>query len=72
MAWQEMTPNPAPENINTTRQGVAKHLRVWTDCELIKKEKQGREVYFSLEIIKMKVVDKWLEEFRKIWETGFH
>jgi hypothetical protein len=29
------------------------------------------EIYYQLEIDKMKEIDKWLEQFRKIWETRF-
>ncbi len=43
-------------------------LRILTECELVKQEQQGREIYYSLEIKKMKEIDKWLEQFRKIWE----
>ena len=39
--------------------------------ELIKSEHKGREIYYLLEIDKMKEIDKWLEQFRKIWETRF-
>lgn len=67
-----MTPNAIAENFNTTRQAVSKHLRILTECELIKQEYQGREIYYSLEIDKMKEIDKWLEQFRKIWETKFN
>ncbi|WP_028978166.1 ArsR/SmtB family transcription factor [Sporocytophaga myxococcoides] len=71
IAIQAMTPNAIAENFNTTRQAVSKHLRILTECELVKQEHQGREIYYSLEIDKMKEIDKWLEQFRKIWETRF-
>ena len=69
IALQAMTPNAIAENFNTTRQAVSKHLRILTECELVKQEQQGREIYYSLEIDKMKEIDKWLEQYRKIWET---
>ncbi len=72
IALQAMTPNAIAENFNTTRQAVSKHLRILTECELVKQEPRGREVYFSLEINKMKEIDKWLEQFRQIWETRFN
>jgi DNA-binding transcriptional ArsR family regulator len=72
IALQAMTPNVIAENFNTTRQAVSKHLRILTECELVKQEQQGREIYYSLEIDKMKEIDKWLEQFRKIWETRFN
>lgn len=71
IALQAMTPNAIADNFNTTRQAVSKHLRILTECELVKHEQQGREVYYSLEIEKMKEIDRWLNQFRKIWETRF-
>ena len=71
IALHAMTPNAIAENFNTSRQAVSKHLRILTECELVKQESQGREIYYSLEIEKMKEIDKWLEQYRKIWETRF-
>lgn len=71
IALQAMTSNAIAENFNTTRQAVSKHLRILTECELVKQEQQGREIYYSLEIDKIKEIDKWLEQYRKIWETRF-
>ncbi len=36
-----------------------------------KLKKHGREIYYTLEIDKMKEIDKWLTQFRKIWEAKF-
>ncbi len=72
IAVQAMTPNAIAEHFDTTRQSVSKHLRILTECELIKQEQKGREIYYRLEIDKMKEIDNWLEQFRKIWETRFN
>lgn len=72
IAVQAMTPNAIAENFNTTRQSVSKHLRILTECELVEQEQQGREIYYSLKIEKMKEIDKWLKQFREIWETTFN
>ena len=71
IALQAMTPNAIAEHFDTSRQAVSKHLRILTECELIKQEQKGREIYYQLEIEKMKEIDKWLEQYRKIWETRF-
>ncbi len=71
IALQAMTPNAIADNFNTTRQSVSKHLRILTECEIVKQEQQGREIYYSLEIKKLKEFDKWLNQFRKLWETRF-
>jgi DNA-binding transcriptional ArsR family regulator len=71
IAAQAMTPNALAENFHSTRQAVSKHLRVLTECELLKQTQQGREIYYELQIDKMKEIDKWLNQFRKIWEDRF-
>ncbi|WP_057936066.1 ArsR/SmtB family transcription factor [Algoriphagus resistens] len=72
VALHAMTPNAIAEHFDTTRQAVSKHLRILTECELVKQEPKGREIYYQLEIDKMKEIDQWLEQFRKIWETRFN
>jgi DNA-binding transcriptional ArsR family regulator len=72
IALQAMTPNAIAENFDTTRQAVSKHLRILTESELVKQEYKGREIYYSLEVEKMKEIDKWLNQFRKIWEIRFN
>jgi DNA-binding transcriptional ArsR family regulator len=68
IALQAMTPNAIAENFNTTRQAVSKHLRILTECDLVKQAYHGREIYYSLEIEKMKEIEEWLNQFRKIKE----
>lgn len=72
IALQAMTPNAIAEHFDTSRQAVSKHLRILTECELVKQEYSGREIYYQLNANKMKEVDKWLEQFRKIWENRFN
>jgi DNA-binding transcriptional ArsR family regulator len=69
IALQSMTPNALAEHFDTSRQAVSKHLRILTECDLVTQEQKGREIFYSLEIEKMKEIDKWLEQYRKIWET---
>lgn len=72
IAVHALTPNAIAEHFDMTRQAVSKHLKILTECELVRQEHQGREIYYQLEIDKMKEVDKWLEQFRKIWESRFN
>lgn len=72
IALQAMTPNALAEHFNTSRQAVSKHIKILTECELVKQEQQGREIYYSLQVQKMKEIDKWLDQFRRIWETQFN
>ena len=72
IALQAMTPNALAEHFNTSRQAVSKHIKILTECELVKQEQQGREIYYSLQLQKMIEIDKWLDQFRKLWEIQFN
>lgn len=72
IAIQAMTPTAIADNFQTTRQAVSKHLRILSECDLVKQEHQGREIYYSLEIAKLKEIDEWLNRLQKIWETRFN
>lgn len=72
IALQAMTPNAIAEHFDTSRQAVSKHLRILSECDIVKQEHQGREIFYSLDIEKMKEIDIWLEQFRKIWENRYH
>ncbi|WP_257658763.1 ArsR/SmtB family transcription factor [Parapedobacter lycopersici] len=71
IALQAMTPNSLAAHFDTTRQAVSKHLRILTECELVTQKQKGREIYYQLELNKMKEIDNWLAQFRKIWEDRF-
>ena len=71
IAVQAMTPNALAEHFDTSRQAVSKHLKILTECDLVKPDQQGREIYYQLELNKMKEIDKWLGQFRKMWEDRF-
>jgi DNA-binding transcriptional ArsR family regulator len=71
IALQAMTPNAIAEHFDTTRQSISKHLRILSECDLLTKKQEGREIYYQLQVDKMKEIDKWLSQFRKIWENRF-
>lgn len=72
IATTAMTPNALAEHFHTSRQAVSKHIQILSECELIKEEKVGREIYYKLEVEKMKAIDEWIAQFRTIWETKFN
>ena len=72
IAVQAMTPNAIAEHFETSRQAISKHLRILSECELIQQEQKGREIYYQLELNKMKEIDQWLAQFKAIWENRFN
>lgn len=71
LAAQAMTPNALAEHFDSTRQAVSKHIRILSECQMLKQEKVGREIHYHLNPAKIKQVDVWLEQFRKLWEDRF-
>jgi DNA-binding transcriptional ArsR family regulator len=72
IAVQAMTPNAIAEHFETSRQAVSKHIQILTECELVNQVQSGREIYYHLNPDKMKEIDKWIEQFRQIWESRFN
>ncbi|MBL7718601.1 MAG: winged helix-turn-helix transcriptional regulator [Flavipsychrobacter sp.] len=71
LAVSAMTPNALATQFESSRQAISKHLQILTECELLRQEHAGREIYYYLNYHKMKEIDKWMEQFRKLWETRF-
>jgi DNA-binding transcriptional ArsR family regulator len=68
---QAMTAGAISKNFDAARPTISKHLQILNECDLVETNQQGREIYYELKIQKMKEIDKWLEQFRKIWENRF-
>jgi DNA-binding transcriptional ArsR family regulator len=66
-----MTPNAIAEHFNSSRQAVSKHLQILTECEIINQNQQGREIHYHLNADKMKDIEKWLEQFRRLMAKRF-
>jgi DNA-binding transcriptional ArsR family regulator len=71
IATQAMTPNDIAGHFDSSRQAISKHIQILAECEMLRQEQAGREIYYSLNKKKLKEVDKWLEPFRTLWETRF-
>jgi DNA-binding transcriptional ArsR family regulator len=71
IAAQAMTPNAIAEEFHSSRQAVSKHIQILTECELVKQEKKGREIYYHINAKKIDEIDKWIEQFKNIVEAQF-
>jgi len=66
-----MTPNAIAEHFGSSRQAVSKHIQILAECGAVDPDQRGREIYYQLNIDKMKEIDHWMEVFRKLWEIRF-
>lgn len=72
VALQAMTPGAIAENFDSSRQTISKHLQILTECELLKQEQNGREIYYHLNPRKLKELADFVEPFRKLWDERFN
>ena len=72
VAAQSMTAGAIAANFDTARPTVSKHLQILTECELLKQEYNGREVYYHVNAKKMKELSDFIEAFRKLWDDRFN
>jgi DNA-binding transcriptional ArsR family regulator len=72
VAAQSMTAGAIAANFDTARPTVSKHLQILTECELLKQEQNGREVYYHINAKNMKEVADFIEPFRQMWDDRFN
>ncbi|UAY53294.1 ArsR/SmtB family transcription factor [Ferruginibacter albus] len=72
IALQAMTPNAMAEHFHSSRQAVSKHIKILVECQLVKQEQSGREIYYHFNPKKMKEIADWLEPFQRLWEERFN
>jgi DNA-binding transcriptional ArsR family regulator len=72
VALQAMTPGAIADSFNSSRQTISKHIQILTECQLLKQELSGREIYYHFNPNKMKEIAEWLMPFTKMWDDRFN
>ncbi len=72
VASQSMTAGTIAANFDTARPTVSKHLQILTECELLNKAQNGREIFYQLNPQKMKEIADFIEPFRQMWDDRFN
>lgn len=72
VALHAMTPGAIAEEFDSSRQTISKHLQILTECDLLKQDQQGREIYYHLNAQGMKTIADFIEPFRKMWDDRFN
>ena len=72
VASQSMTAGAIASNFDSARPTISKHLQILTECQLLKWEQNGREIYYHFNPKKMKEVADFIEPFRKMWDDRFN
>jgi DNA-binding transcriptional ArsR family regulator len=71
LAVQALTPGDIADHFNSSRQTISKHIQILAECELLKPEQTGREIYYHINARQMNEVADFIEPFRKLWDERF-
>jgi DNA-binding transcriptional ArsR family regulator len=72
VAMQALTPGAIADSFDSSRQTISKHIQILTECQLLKQELSGREIFYHLNPNKMKEIAEWLMPFAKMWDDRFN
>jgi len=64
---QTLNLNALAGHFDISRPAISKHIKVLTECGIVKIQQKGRERYCRADLKKLKEVDKWLDNFRRFW-----
>ena len=64
--------NSIAENFDMSRPAISQHIKVLDESGLVAMRKEGRQRFCYIRPQKIKDVDKWLEQFRQLWEDRFN
>jgi DNA-binding transcriptional ArsR family regulator len=72
IAKEPLNLNSIAKNFDMSRPAISQHIKVLDESGLVVMRKKGRQRFCHIRPQKMKEIDKWLEQFRQIWETSFN
>lgn len=69
LAFQAMTPGAIAGKFDSSRQTISKHIQILSECQLVRQEQKGREIYYHFNPIKMKEVSDWVSQYQQFWDN---
>ncbi len=67
VARERLNLNAVAEKFRISRPAVSKHVRILSECGLVKIRREGRERYCEAKLDKLGEVSGWVEQYRRFW-----
>jgi DNA-binding transcriptional ArsR family regulator len=71
IASRSITLNSVTEEFDISRQAIAKHVKILTECGLVVIHSQGKERLCEARLDRLYEVSDWLKPLRQAWEHRF-
>ncbi len=69
LANKRMHLNAIADKFTISRPAISKHIKMLTECGLVKIKVEGREHYCEVKLKKLKQVSDWTDRFKDFWES---
>jgi DNA-binding transcriptional ArsR family regulator len=69
IARQPVNVNTIAEQFDVSRQAISLHLKILSECGLLKIQQSGRERLYEAKLEKLNEVHEWVQQYQKMW-TG--
>lgn len=66
---EQLTVNQVAERFKISRPAVSKHMKILTECGLVKMKQVGRERFCELKHLPLNDVIHWIEQHQKRWNS---
>jgi DNA-binding transcriptional ArsR family regulator len=63
LAVQALTPGAIADKFRSSRQTISRHIQILAECELLRSEQNGREIFYHINAKKMMEVGEFIEPF---------
>jgi len=71
IASRSVTLNNVTEEFDISRQAIAKHVKILTECGLVVIHPKGKERLCEARLDQLCEISEWLEPLRQAWEHRF-
>lgn len=67
IAHRSLNLNSVADNFSVSRPAISKHIKILTECGLIKIEQQGRERFCHANLKPLIEVSSWVDQYKEFW-----
>jgi DNA-binding transcriptional ArsR family regulator len=69
LSRQSLNLNAVADQFPISRPAISKHIKILTECGLVRIRQEGRERYCEAQFQKLRQVSVWTEQYSRFWDT---
>lgn len=69
LSRQSLNLNAVADQFPISRPAISKHIKILTECGLVRIRQEGRERYCEAQFQKLRQVADWTEQYSRFWDA---